>query len=67
MFISDFFSRDSSPSFGGDASGVYLEYTTKPQEQTAAMISLHVNTKLPPRTVTFQDVACNVREQKVSE
>ena len=55
---------DSIPK-SGDSSGVYLKYTTEPQPMTAGMISLHVRTRLPPRTVTFQDIACTMGENKV--
>lgn len=49
----------------GDSSGVYLRYTTTPQSKTAGMISMHVKTRLPPRTVTFQDVSCTMGEDRV--
>ena len=55
---------DSLPN-EGDSSGVYLTYTTLRMKREAAMLSLHVGTKLPPRTVTFQDAACRIGEDKV--
>jgi peptidylglycine monooxygenase len=50
----------------GDSSGVYLHYTRTPQPKTAGMISVHVNTMLPPRTISLHDASCNLVENKVN-
>ena len=49
----------------GDTSGVFMHYTHSPQPRTAAMVSVHVNTHLPARSITHQDAACTVSEEKV--
>ena len=56
---------ESLPS-DGDTSGVYLHYTYVPQPKAAAMISVHVNTYLPGRSITHQDAVCKLSEDKVS-
>jgi peptidylglycine monooxygenase len=49
----------------GDASGVYVYYTRKPQRKVAGMLSMHVDTKVPKFARSYQDVACRIEENKV--
>ena len=50
----------------GDSSGVYLHYTTQSQPKIAGMISVHVQTNVPPLSRSFQDATCKLQENKVS-
>ena len=49
----------------GDSSGVYIHYSTKAQQKIVGMISLHVQTNLPPLSRSYQDVTCTLKEKKV--
>ena len=49
----------------GDASGIYMYYTEKPQAKIAGMLSMHVDTMVPKMSRSYQDVACQIGENKV--
>ena len=51
----------------GDSSGVYIHYSTKAQRKIVGMISLHVQTNLPPLSRSYQDVTCTLKEKKVTK
>ena len=51
---------------GGDTSGIYVWFTRVPRQHNAGVISLHVNTNVPPLSRSFQDVVCQLNEEKVS-
>ena len=49
----------------GDASGIYMYYTEQPQKKLAGMLSMHVDTMVPKMSRSYQDVACQIGENKV--
>ena len=48
-----------------DTTGVDISYRLTPPRRSAGMVSVHVNTRLPPYTRTFQDGGCTIAEDKV--
>ena len=49
----------------GDASGIYMYYTEQPQKKLAGMLTMHVDTMVPKMSRSYQDVACQIGENKV--
>ena len=56
--------HEISRNSNGDTSGVYLYYTRTPQPKIAGMLSLHVNTRVPAMSRSFQEAACRIEENK---
>ena len=42
-----------------------ISYRLTPPRRSAGMVSVHVNTRLPAYTRTFQDGGCTIAEDKV--
>ena len=65
--LSTWFKNDHLLYIDGDASGVFMYYTEEPQNKVAGMLSMHVDTMVPRLARSYQDVACQMSENKVRD